>query len=453
MAKGLCDHYSAMRPYLREQTRQVWGLGGLWVPETVLPWGHAEDIVLKDEGRGVPSHYLRWDPTTAPYGRFQWYNPYVGFLYTAGPELCHHYLTYYQYSGDEEFLRRQAYPMVRDVVEFLGHLLRIGDDGQYHLDPANALETWWMVRDPSDALDGVRAVFPEFVQLSRKMNADQDLRERCDAILAALPDPPRGLWSADGTVDPDADVYAPAAGFGLIPGRHNAENPALYRVYPFGLSGIGTQDCELARRTFEHRICPLGNGWSLDAVWAARLGLADEACRLTGEHARRFNRFRYGGWTSNDNRAFPGGLSVVPFTDAGGLSAFALQEILLQSHGGRIRVAPATTTVWSGIFQLLAEGGMLVAADVCEGRVRLIEVRSLRGNPCTIENPWPTACVVREGETVVLNCKGPTLQFDTRPGGVYLLEPAEQWRVGSRPEAICDRPNRSPGLPGRDEER
>ena len=47
MAKGLTDHYTRMRPYLRRQTETMWGLDGLWIPETVLPWGHAEDFVLK----------------------------------------------------------------------------------------------------------------------------------------------------------------------------------------------------------------------------------------------------------------------------------------------------------------------------------------------------------------------------------------------------------------------
>jgi hypothetical protein len=37
MARGVLDFYTAMLPYLQEQTRRMWGIEGLWIPETVLP--------------------------------------------------------------------------------------------------------------------------------------------------------------------------------------------------------------------------------------------------------------------------------------------------------------------------------------------------------------------------------------------------------------------------------
>lgn len=424
LARGLTRHYSAMVPYLTEQTRTLWGLPGLWIPETVLPWGHAEDFLLKDDGRTpVAAHFLRRDASKVPFGRFDRYNPYVGFLFTAGLEICQHYLAYYRYSGDEEFLRREAYPVIRGVCEFLAGLLRKESDGRYHLDPANALETWWMVRDPADTLAGVRAVFPEFLRLSERYGLDSELRNRCTAILAALPEPALGLWGEDGKIDAKADVYAPAAASGASHRRSNCENPALYRVYPFGLSGIGSADYPLACRTFEQRICRLAHGWSMDAVWAARLGLRDQACSLAAQHAERFQRFRYGGWTSNDSRVFPGGLSAAPFLDAGGLSAFALNEILLQSHGGVLRIAPAVAKDWSGAFRLRAEGGFLVAAEFRNGEVRRAEVRSLWGRPCRVACPWQGRWVVREGDLVLAQGKEPTIRFDTKPNASYVVEP------------------------------
>ncbi len=450
MARGLADHYSGMIDYLAEQTETMWGIDGLWIPETVLPWGHAEDWVLADDGRGAEGHYQRWDPKAAPYGRFELYNPYVGFLFTAGLEVCHHYLTYYRYSGDEAFARQQAYPIVRGVCAFVAGLMRKGQDSRYHLDPANALETWWMVRDPSDTLDGIRAIFPAFIRFAERYDRDAGLRDRCATILAALPDAPLGHWSADSRIDANVDVYAPAAKLNKFVKRVNAENPALYRVYPFGLSGIGTPDYDRARRTFDHRICSLGNGWSMDAIWAARLGLGEQACALAAQHAKRYNRFRYGGWDSNDSRVFPDGLAAAPFLDAGGLSAFALSEMLLQSHNGVIRLAPAVARTWSGIFRLRAEGGFLVAADFRDGDVRFAEIISLLGNPCTIANPWPTGCVIRRGSSIIARRSERTVGFETEPGGRYLLESAKHPLAAYRPVAIQDTLNQSAGLPGRD---
>ena len=452
MARGLSRHYSGMVPYLTAQTRTMWGLPGLWIPETVLPWGHAEDLVLKDDGRGAAGGYFhRRVAEKTPYGRFDLYNPYVGFLFTAGLEICQHYLTYYRYSGDEEFLRRDAYPVVRGVCEFVSGLLRKEADGRYHLDPANALETWWMVRDPADTMAAVRTVFPELIRLSERYGQDAELRNKCTAILAALPEPARGLWGQDGKILAEVDVYAPAVAPGASHPRTNAENPALYRVFPFGSSGIGSPDYPLACRTFERRICPVEHGWSMDAIWAARLGLRDQACRLLVQHAERFQRFRYGGWTSNDSRVFPGGLSAAPFLDAGGLSALAMNEILLQSHNGILRIAPAVTKQWSGIFRLRAEGGFLVAADFRDGEVRLAEIESLAGGECVLASPWPGPWVVREHNHVLAEGKEPTIRFATRPGGVYLIESATRPASKYRPAAIKDASNQSPGLPGRPE--
>ena len=421
MTRGLTRHYSQMQPYLLEQTRRMWGVEGLWIPETVLPWGHAEDLVLEDAGQS--GHFLPWDPKTARYGRFERYNGYVGFLFTSGLEICHHYLLDYRYSGDEAFLRDEAYPVLRGVCRFLSELLRKEDDGRYHLDPANALETWWMVRDPADTLAGVRAIFPEFIRLSEAYGADAELRARCGDVLAQLPEPAFGHWARDGDVDPDAKTYAPAAAKERFPTARNFEIPALYRVYPFGLSGIDAPDYELVRATFERRIFGITNSWSLDAVWAARLGLHEQAGRLLAEHAVRYNRFRYGGWDSSNSSVFPDGLSVVPYMDGAGLSAFGVNEVLLQSHGGLIRVLPAVPDGWSGIFRLRAEGSFLVAADFAEGKPRFVEVISLGGRKCRIRNPWNAACVVRRGGRIVLSTDDPIIEFDTAATTRYLLEP------------------------------
>jgi alpha-L-fucosidase 2 len=307
-----------------------------------------------------------------------------------------------------------------------------------------------LVRDPADTLDGVRTIFPEFIKLSEKYGQDDELRTKCANILSELPEPSLGLWSEDSKIDPNIKVYAPAEAIGKIPNRINSENPALYRVFPFGLSGIGSPDYELARDTYAHRICVLLHGWSMDAIWAARLGLGDEACNLLAQHARKFNRFRYGGWDSNDSNVFPDNLAVVPFTDAGGLSAFALNEILLQSNKGIIRVAPAVASDWSGIFKLRAEGGFLVSADFCDQNVRFVKVQSLLGNECTIANPWQTECIVRKGSKVILQSNEKMIQFKTQEGGIYIIEQASNPISSYRPAEIKDQPNQSPGLLGRD---
>jgi hypothetical protein len=339
--------------------------------------------------------------------------------------------------------------MLRDVCRFVSGLLRKEADGRWHLDPANALETWWMVRDPADTLAGIQAIFPEFVRLSEQYALDPDLRRECSQILRGLPEPALGHWARDGTIDAGAKAYAPAAAKEAFPTPRNFEIPALYRVFPFGLSGIGAADYELSLGTFQRRIFGITNSWSMDALWAARLGLGEEACNLLAEHAVRYNRFRYGGWDSSNSSVFPDGLSVVPYTDGAGLSAFGVQEVLLQSHNGLIRVLPAVAGTWSGVFRLRAEGGFLVAADFARGEARLVEVESLLGRKCGIENPWDEACVVHSADRIVVRSKDRVVEFETVPGRVYVLTPAGRPLSDYAPAPRDDTPNQQPGLPGR----
>jgi hypothetical protein len=462
MAKGYTDFYNGMLPYFEVQTDKMWGVSGLWFPETLFPWGHTMDFQLKetDADYGVPGHFVRWHPEWAPYGKFNWFNPYTGLHFNPGLEISHNYLTYYQYSGDEAFLKDEAYPVIKGVCEFLSNVLHKEWDGLYHLDPASALETWWMARDPSDAMDGIRAIFPEFTKLSEKYNCDSDLRAKCKEILSALPEPPRGLWMSGKVFDLSVDVYAPAGRVGRYTERRNGETPQLYRIYPFGLSGIGSEDYELAKRTFEKRIVNnLPAGWSQDGIWAARLGLAEEASRIVKEQAKLKNSFRYGGWKSGDDVSWPEDdkipankrLSTNPFLDAGGNSAFNIQEMLLQSHNGIIRILPAWPEDWSGIFRLRSEGGFLISAGFEKAKVPFVEIQSLLGKECVIENPWQgNKAIVRKGSEILLESEKRELRFNTDKETTYIIEPADKALVPYQSVDIDDKPNNSPGLPGRD---
>jgi len=462
MAKGYTDFYTRMLPYFEVQTDKMWGVSGLWFPETLFPWGHTMDFQLKetDANYGVPGHFVRWHPESAPYGKFNWFNPYTGLHFNPGLEVSHNYLTYYQYSGDEAFLKDEAYPVIRGICEFFSNVLHKEWDGLYHLDPASALETWWLVRDPADAMDGIRAIFPEFIKLSEKYSCDGDLRAKCKEILSALPEPPRGLWLGGKVFDLSADVYAPAARVGTYTERRNGETPQLYRIFPFGLSGIGSEDIELVKRTFEKRVVNnLPAGWSQDGIWAARLGLAEESARIVKEQAKLKNSFRYGGWKSGDDVSWPEDdtipaherLSTNPFLDAGGNSAFTLQEMLLQSHNGIIRILPAWPENWSGIFRLRTEGGFLISAGIEKAKVPFVEVKSLLGKECVIENPWQSnKAIVRKGEDIILESDKRELRFNTDKESIYIIEPTDKSLVPYQSVSIDDKPNNSPGLPGRD---
>ena len=106
-----------------------------------------------------------------------------------------------------------------------------------------------------------------------------------------------------------------------------------------------------------------------------------------------------------------------------------LQEMLLQSWDGALRIFPAWPRNLDARYEnFRAEGAFLVTAGWSRGRVTNLEIFSERGARCRLYPPWP-------GGLVVLNATGQKIApsaeaygrvgFDTQAGGRYRLEPAQ----------------------------
>jgi hypothetical protein len=80
-----------------------------------------------------------------------------------------------------------------------------------------------------------------------------------------------------------------------------------------------------------------------------------------------------------------------PFTLEGNFAAAAgLQEMLLQSHRGRIRIFPAIPSSWQEVSftDLRAEGAFLVSAQRTGGKVIQVEIVAEQGGVCVLVSPF-----------------------------------------------------------------
>ena len=99
--------------------------------------------------------------------------------------------------------------------------------------------------------------------------------------------------------------------------------------------------------------------------------------------------------------------------------AGALTDLLILSDGGLIRLFPGIPQNQSASFiTLRTENAFLVSAEKNEDCVSQIVVKSERGNPCRIQNPWPGKDVLLNGQTIL---SGSKLCFDTIAGQEYHL--------------------------------
>ena len=118
---------------------------------------------------------------------------------------------------------------------------------------------------------------------------------------------------------------------------------ALYPVFPWGIYGVGKPGLDTALNTWNYDPDALRfrshKGWKQDNIWAARLGLREEAWRLNelklADAPRRFPSF----WGP--------GFDWVPDHNWGGSGMIGLQEMLLQTDGKRILLFPAWPAVRS----------------------------------------------------------------------------------------------------------
>jgi alpha-L-fucosidase 2 len=80
-----------------------------------------------------------------------------------------------------------------------------------------------------------------------------------------------------------------------------------------------------------------------------------------------------------------------PFTLEGNFAfASGIQEMLIQSHTGIVRVFPAVPREWKDIsfFKLRTEGAFLISASMKNGETKEIEILSEKGGFLKLYNPF-----------------------------------------------------------------
>ena len=141
---------------------------------------------------------------------------------------------------------------------------------------------------------------------------------------------------------------------------NNTESPQLYPVFPWGIYGVGKPGLDTALNTWKYdtNVIKFRShiGWKQDNIWAARLGLTDEAWRLTSLKLQ------------NSGRRFPAfwgpGFDWVPDHNWGGSGMIGLQEMLLQVDDKRILLFPAWPKDMDVHFKLHAPYNTTVEAEL-----------------------------------------------------------------------------------------
>ena len=457
LSEPFFDMYVRQLPDCEKAARQRWNLdGGAFFPETtpfdgpvVLPDDVVQEYRDIFSGQKDPksiSPRLKeicsfesqlfvsmLAPTTKQY-------TWISHVASSGSELAVHAWWRYRYTGDTQWLRTHAYPLLRGTVEFYRHLVKKDEDGRYHLYGTHAHEDFWGVKDSIMDLAAIRGTAPLAIRAAEILDVDADLRARWKELLDNLAPYPMGGDPQSKALKDGAladDVWAAGHLGDVNDGHRNSEDVWLNPVFPFedwtletrsaAADGIVQKLLDLAPRHLSV-LEGAGLGTAIRTpIAAVRAGRGEELPPILAGYFMALQPNLPNGLSLFESSA-PSGPKD-PSVEHLGLVSTTLQEGLLQSVSGRpgepevISVFPAWPKAWDASFRLLARGGFLVTAAIRGGEVELIEIESRLGQSCRLRNPWGAPCLVTENGGQPQRLAGDLLQFDTLRGNRYRVAP------------------------------
>jgi len=318
-------------------------------------WGHAGACFteqIENFGLPNPSEYGWKRPEYFDKGVE--YNAWLEYQWETVLEFCMMILETKNYTNA---VNAKYEPLLNSVLTFFDEHYRyrarlrgrreLDGDGKLIMYPASACETYKMATNPVNTTAGIRVLL-------------QKLGVR-DSLLKIIP--PLYFRNIDGK-----EMIAPAKSWERI---NNTESPQLYPVFPWRIFGVGKDSLEMARNTYfyDPDVVKFRShvGWKQDNIFAACLGLTDEAKRLNSlklaDGPYRFPAF----WGP--------GFDWAPDHNWGGSGMIGLQEMLLQNtDDGKILLFPTWPKEWDVRFKLHAPQNTTVQAELKNGEVIVTEV-------------------------------------------------------------------------------
>jgi alpha-L-fucosidase 2 len=291
-----------------------------------------------------------------------------------------HLWEHYAYSGDKEFLRERAYPRLREIAEFLLDYLVEAPDGTLVSGPSQSPENKYRLADgttaslcmaPAMDMEIIRAVFDRVARGGELMGLhggpDAEFKAQIQAAVKRLP--PFKVGNTGALQEWNEDYGETEPGH-----RHISHLFALYPDDQITLRAT-PELAGAARKALERRLDNGGGSTGWSRAWIincwARLEDGEAAYRSVLEllrHSTRNNLLDVCGMKAN-----------APFQIDGNLGGAAgLMEMLLQSHGGVIRLLPALPKAWpTGSFSgLRARGGVEVDCAWRNGKAAKATLRA-----------------------------------------------------------------------------
>ena len=336
--------------------------------------------------------------------------------YTLSPTtaawMAQHFYLHWKYSADEEFLSQRGYPFMQEVAQALEDVTELQQDslGQTFRTLFTSTspeinddrqEAWFPTITNFD-LSLIRFVFGAAAEMAGVLGKT-DEASHWSQLLAQMP-----------AFDLDEDgalTFAHGAPYNV---SHRHFSHAL-SIMPLGLIDMsqGEESQHIIRSTLD-KLDAYGPDWwcgysySWYACLRARAYDGEAAAKSLRTFAECFclpNTFHANGDQTKSGKS---NFTYRPFTLEGNFAfAAGIQEMLMQSHTGTVRLFPAIPSDWRDVSfsQLRAMGAFLVSAEMKDGRVTSVRVLSEKGGHLSILLPGedtPREYDTTAGQTITI---------------------------------------------------
>ena len=340
---------------------------------------------------------------------------------TVAAWLAQHFYLHWKYSADRTFLKERAYPFLKDVAIYLEQVSEVTPEGVRKLEFSsspevfdNSLQAWFSDMTNYD-LAMMHFLFKAAAELAHELNLT-DESSHWTALEAQLPD-----YDVD-----EEGCLTFAKGYPYNESHRHFSHAMA--IHPMGLIdwSDGEKSQHIIRATLK-RLDEVGpdywTGYSYS--WLANMKArafdgkgAAQALRTFAECFCLKNTFHANGDQTKSSKSR---FTYRPFTLEGNFAfASGIQEMLLQSHTGTIRIFPALPEEWKDVsFEgLRAMGAFLVSAQMEGGEITRVRIYSEKGGMLKIARPGtlkPDKNYTLSGQDI--------LNIDTQAGEWIELKP------------------------------